>query len=113
MVDGLIIFISTLNSLDVFQVASRMIAPPGDPERSRLSVVCQNYAQVRYKYTLEGSAFVPPPDVKVGVVSLIPLKQPYIELPFELINRVVTTVMHGKRKEIQLVVSAIDPRYLI
>ena len=26
-----------------------MIAPPGDPERSRLSVVCQNYAQVRYK----------------------------------------------------------------
>ena len=78
-----------------------MIAAPGDPERSRLSVVCQNYAQVRYKYTLKGSAFVPPPDVEVGVVSLIPLKQPYIELPFGFVNRVVTTVMHGKKKEIQ------------
>ena len=27
------------------EVAHRMIAPPGDPQRSRLSVVCQNYAQ--------------------------------------------------------------------
>ena len=78
-----------------------MVAPPGDSERSRLSVVCQNYAQVRYPYTLPGTAFVPPPKVKVGVVSLVPLKQPYIDLPFEFVNRVVTTVMHGKKKEIR------------
>jgi len=91
------------------EVAHRMIAPPGDQERSRLSVVCQNYAQVRYKYTLDGSSFVPPPDVKVGVVSLVPLKQPYIDLPFEFVNRVVTTVMHGKRKEIKKTVGQLFP----
>ena len=43
------------------EVAHRMTAEPNDPERCRLSVMCQNYAKVEYLYTLPGGAFVPKP----------------------------------------------------
>ena len=32
-----------------------MAAEPNDPERCRLSVICQNYAQVEYLFTLPGN----------------------------------------------------------
>ena len=47
--------------------------------------------------------------MKVGVVSLTPLKKPYIDLLFEFVNRVVTTVMHGKRKAIQKTAGQLFP----
>lgn len=84
------------------EVALRMVAPPGDPERSRLSVVCQNWAHVNYAYNLPGGAFVPPPEVQVGVVKLTPLRQPYInEYPFSFINKVVTGIFSGKQKHLK------------
>ena len=39
-----------------------MIAAPGDPERSRLSVVCQNWARVNYEFMIPAGAFVPAPE---------------------------------------------------
>jgi len=36
------------------EVAHRMSADPMDPERCRLSVMCQNYANVEYLFTLPG-----------------------------------------------------------
>jgi len=84
------------------EVALRMVAPPGDPERSRLSVVCQNWAQVDYAYMLPGGAFVPPPEVQVGVVKLTPLKEPYISgFSFSFINKVVTAIFSGKQKQLK------------
>ena len=84
------------------EVAHRMVAPPGDPERSRLSVVCQNWAEVNYAYNLPGGAFVPPPEVEVGVVKLTPLKEPYINgFPFSFINKVVTAIFSGKQKQLK------------
>lgn len=84
------------------EVALRMAAPPGDPERSRLSVVTQNWAEVDYIYNLPGGAFVPPPDVEVGVVKLTPLIEPYISnLPFAFINKVVTAIFTGKQKQLK------------
>ncbi len=110
------------------EVAHRMGAIPGDPERSRLSFFCQNYAQVircqscvlslilrrtstqiRYKYRISGATFVPAPAVDVGVVSMIPLKRPYIDVPFQLLEKVVTTVMHGKNKTLRVTVGNLYP----
>ena len=45
------------------QVALRMCAPPKSSERCRLSVICQNWADIHYKFMLAGGAFVPPPEV--------------------------------------------------
>ena len=49
------------------EVAFRLIAPTGATERSRLSVMAQNYATVKYLYTLKGGAFVPKPKVGINV----------------------------------------------
>merc|ERR1719370_570984 len=35
------------------EVAERMIAEPGNPERSRLSVMCQNYCDVKYNFMIK------------------------------------------------------------
>merc|ERR1711997_783965 len=84
------------------EVALRMTAPPGNPERCRLSVIVQNWANVQYAYNLPGGAFVPAPEVEVGVVSLTPLRQPYIELPYETVDYVVNSLfLNGKNKYIR------------
>ena len=92
------------------EVAQRMAAPPGNPIRSRLSVVCQNWARVNLKFAIPGSAFVPKPDVDVAVVTLHPLTVPYIEHPFPVVNKVVTSVFHGKRKMLSSRIKRLFPK---
>ncbi len=91
------------------EVADRMIAQPTCTNRSRLSVLCQNWAQVRYKYTLSGGAFQPRPAVNVGVVELIPLKVPYINMPFSFVERVVTALYRDKQKYLKNTVKYLFP----
>jgi len=84
------------------EVAQRMAAPPGDPERSRLSTITQNWAEVDYIYNLPGGAFVPRPNVEVGIVKLTPHREPYIkDLSFTFINKVMTAIFHGKQKKLK------------
>jgi len=91
------------------EVAHRIIAAPGDPERCRLSVVCQNWARANYEFLIPGGAFVPPPKVEVGVVSFEPLVKPYIDLPFPLVNHVVTALFRGKKKQLNNVLKPLFP----
>ena len=92
------------------EVAERMVAPPGDKRRSRLSVMCQNWARVNYNFTIPGAAFVPKPEVNVGVVTFTPLVKPYIDLPFPMVERIITTIFHGKRKHLVNNLSALFPK---
>lgn len=81
------------------EVAARMIAAPEQPNRCRLSVIVQNWAEVDYVRTLKGGAFVPPPDVDVGIVKLVPHRQPYIQLPYPLVDSVISALfVSGKNK---------------
>merc|ERR1712083_2020 len=89
-----------------------MSAPPGDAERSRLSVMCQNWAAVKQNFIIPGGAFLPKPDVNVGVVTLTPLVVPYIDHPYQLVEKVVTTVFHGKRKNVINTIRNLFPRPL-
>lgn len=45
-----------------------------------------------------GKAFVPKPDVDVGVVRLTPLKKPIINLPFNVIEKVIRCVFSYRQK---------------
>jgi len=92
------------------EVVDRMVAPPGASCRSRLSVMCQNWADVQHRFTIPGRAFVPKPEVDVGVVTFTPLKQPYIDLPFPMIEKVVTTIFHGKQKQLRNTVGQLFPK---
>jgi len=95
------------------EVADRMVAPPGASCRSRLSVICQNWADVQQRFTIPGQAFVPKPEVDVGVVTFTPLKRPYIDLPFSLVEKVVTTIFHGKQKKLRNTVKQLFPKPMI
>lgn len=92
------------------EVAQRMSAPPGASCRSRLSVMCQNWAKVHQNFLIPGGAFLPKPDVNVGVVTLTPLTVPYIDLPWDTVNKVVTTVFNGKKKRLSNTVEKLFPR---
>lgn len=80
------------------EVAERLAANTGSKQRSRLSVMAQYLCNVRHIFTIPGRAFVPKPEVDVGVVHFTPLIQPKIEQPFKLVEKVVQNVFQFRRK---------------
>ncbi|XP_011734606.2 dimethyladenosine transferase 1, mitochondrial [Macaca nemestrina] len=80
------------------EVAERLAANTGSKQRSRLSVMAQYLCNVRHIFTIPGRAFVPKPEVDVGVVHFTPMIQPKIEQPFKLVEKVVQNVFQFRRK---------------
>ncbi|KAF9811205.1 hypothetical protein SFRURICE_002574 [Spodoptera frugiperda] len=80
------------------EVAERMAARILSDQRCRLSVMCQNWCNVNYKFDISGAAFLPKPDVDVGVVTLTPLKHPIIKLPFKMVEKVVRQIFSMRQK---------------
>ncbi|KAH8300552.1 hypothetical protein KR018_012240 [Drosophila ironensis] len=80
------------------EVAERICAPVGGEQRCRLSVMSQIWTEPVMKFTIPGRAFVPKPQVDVGVVKLIPLKRPKTQLPFPLVERVVRHIFSMRQK---------------
>lgn len=52
-------------------------------------------------YHITGRAFVPAPEVDVGVVHIVPRVQPLINLPFSLVEKVVRHIYHFRQKYIR------------
>ncbi|CAH1989583.1 unnamed protein product [Acanthoscelides obtectus] len=80
------------------EVGERMVATDSHPQRCRLSLMCQLWCKVDYKFTIPGKAFVPKPDVDVAVVTLEPLKYPLIDLPFKMVEKVIRTIFNMRQK---------------
>lgn len=80
------------------EVAERMAARILSSQRCRLSVMCQNWCTVKYKFDISGAAFLPKPDVDVGVVTLTPLKHPIIKQPFKMVEKVVRQIFSMRQK---------------
>ena len=80
------------------EVAERMVAEICTDQRCRLSIMCQYLCHVTHKFTIPGHIFQPSPDVDVGVVTFIPRKNPEIQLPFDLVEKVVRNTFHFRRK---------------
>ncbi|XP_071956732.1 dimethyladenosine transferase 1, mitochondrial-like [Antedon mediterranea] len=80
------------------EVAERLVAPANDVQRSRPSIMAQYLCSVKHCYDIPGAACVPKPKVDIGVVHLVPLKQPLINLPFKLVDKVVRSVFHFRQK---------------
>ncbi|KAK4317541.1 hypothetical protein Pmani_011385 [Petrolisthes manimaculis] len=92
------------------EVVQRMVAPPNHPQRCRLSVMCQNWCYVAHKFTIPGRAFVPKPDVDVGVAHFIPHQEPHIPLPFNLVEKVVRCIFSFRQKYCKRGVATLFPR---
>ncbi|CAD7080496.1 unnamed protein product [Hermetia illucens] len=80
------------------EVAERICAPIDHSQRCRLSVMSQIWTQPVFKFTIPGKAFVPKPEVDVGVVKLIPLKHPKTDLPFKLVEKVCRHTFSMRQK---------------
>uniref|UniRef100_A0A1B0BRU2 rRNA adenine N(6)-methyltransferase n=1 Tax=Glossina palpalis gambiensis TaxID=67801 RepID=A0A1B0BRU2_9MUSC len=80
------------------EVAERICAPLGHEQRCRLSVMSQIWTQPFLKFVIPGAAFVPKPEVDVGVVKLMPLKEPKTTLDFSLVEKVVRHIFNMRQK---------------
>ncbi|KAG8435101.1 hypothetical protein GDO86_013161 [Hymenochirus boettgeri] len=91
------------------EVAERLTASTRSPQRSRLSIMSQYLCSVKNCFTIPGRAFVPKPEVDVGVVKFTPLIRPQIEQPFKLVEKVVRCVFQFRRKYCHRGVSILFP----
>ncbi|KAL3315291.1 Dimethyladenosine transferase 1, mitochondrial [Cichlidogyrus casuarinus] len=82
------------------EVAERLIANPWEEQRSRLSIMAQNYCNVEYKRTISGKAFSPKAKVDVGVVKLTPYEKPIISTPYPYLHKLVKHAFIYRQKRI-------------
>lgn len=94
------------------EVADRLTCPPIHPERCRLSVLVQGYCHTKDCFTISGGAFVPAPDVDVGVVHIKPRIQPLFNQPFDLVEKVLRCLFNTKRKQISKTIKNLIPQNL-
>ncbi|XP_071035886.1 mitochondrial dimethyladenosine transferase 1 isoform X2 [Parasteatoda tepidariorum] len=80
------------------EVADRMVAEVGANCRCRLSVICQYLCHVDNLFTIPGRAFFPKPEVDVSVVRFTPRIRPLISQPFEIVNKVISTIFQHRQK---------------
>ena len=80
------------------EVADRLAARPGTPDYGRLSVIAQWLCDVRFEFTVDARAFVPPPQVTSAVVTLIPRAQPLAEAEWTALERVTAAAFGQRRK---------------
>lgn len=80
------------------EVAERIVAPILSSNRCRLSVMSQIWTRPQLRFTIPGTAFVPKPQVDVGVVTLVPLKVPMTNLPFDLVEKVIRHIFSMRQK---------------
>ena len=83
------------------EVAQRLVADTLGGQRSRFSIMAQHLCEVEHKFTIPGKAFLPPPDVNVGVVTFTPLKTPLIDLPYALVEKVVRHAFQFRQKMVK------------
>lgn len=83
------------------EVAERMIAGIAQDNRCRLSLMSQIWAKPELKFTIPGKAFVPKPEVDVGVITLVPLKTPGTDLPFDLVEKIMRYIFSMRQKFIR------------
>ncbi|MBI4362697.1 MAG: ribosomal RNA small subunit methyltransferase A [Euryarchaeota archaeon] len=83
------------------EFAERMVATPRTPGYSRLSVMAQHHARVRWMETLPPEAFTPPPRVHSAIVHLQPREPPYTVEDPGLFERLVRDLFGQRRKTLR------------
>jgi 16S rRNA (adenine1518-N6/adenine1519-N6)-dimethyltransferase len=82
-----------------YEVARRIIAPPGDSEYSRVSILVQQYCEVELVQRLPPSSFFPPPEVNSAVIRLVRRAQPAVACRnLQLMRQLVAAGFRQRRK---------------
>lgn len=91
------------------EVGDRIVAPPLDDQRCRLSVMSQIWTRPTLRFVISGKAFVPKPDVDVAVVRLDPLRVPLTTLPFDLVEKVIRYIFSMPQKYVRFGIANLYP----
>jgi dimethyladenosine transferase 1, mitochondrial len=91
------------------EVAERINAPFFANQRCRLSLMSQIWTKPELKFIIPGKAFVPKPNVDVGVVTLVPLVTPLTDLPFDLVEKVMRYIFSMRQKYVKRCVENLFP----
>lgn len=83
------------------EVAVRLAASPGGKEYGILSVLLQAWYNIEYLFTVDESAFIPPPKVKSGVIRLTYNGREELGCDSKLFKRVVKATFNHRRKTIR------------
>lgn len=94
------------------EVAERLSAPVLSRQRCRLSLMAQNWCNVHHVFNIPGKAFLPKPDVDVGVVKLVPLLSPVCDYEFHLVERICRTLFSSRQKHVLKTASLLFPKPL-
>ncbi|CAB0033609.1 unnamed protein product [Trichogramma brassicae] len=81
------------------EVADRLVAEVEQPHRCRLSVMAQAFTTPKLRFIIPGEAFVPKPDVDVGVVTFVPLARPRTRHEFKLFEKITRHMFSFKQKK--------------
>jgi dimethyladenosine transferase 1 len=83
------------------EVAERIVAPPCDPQRSRLSIMVQHLCNVKWGFILHSSNFVPRPKVEAVILRITPLVKPIIDVEYQVLEKIVKGLFQYRRKYIK------------
>jgi 16S rRNA (adenine1518-N6/adenine1519-N6)-dimethyltransferase len=84
------------------EVVDRMVAPPGNKQYGRLSVMVQYYCQVNSLFDVPPASFYPAPKVNSSIIRLVP----YAEPPFpaknkQFLDEIVREAFNQRRKTLR------------
>lgn len=97
-------YINVFNSITVMlqkEFAMRLVAKSGCKDYGRISVMCQLLCNIKYEFTVNPQAFVPPPKVDSSVINIIPLAQPRFEYSHPHLIELTRFVFSYRRKQMQ------------
>lgn len=91
------------------EFAKRMLAAPGTPDYSRLSVMAQYHTDIEMLEQVPPSAFKPQPRVKSAILKLTPRKAPYHVNNLDFFNRLLKVVFGQRRKMLKNSITSAIP----
>ena len=80
------------------EVAERLVAPPGNKDYGRLSILTQWRTRPRILFDVSPQAFTPPPKVTSAIVRIEPLPQPIADARLEDLEAVTKAAFGHRRK---------------
>ncbi|KAL6267470.1 hypothetical protein P5V15_000546 [Pogonomyrmex californicus] len=80
------------------EVAERLVAREMDQQRCRLSVMAQTWTFPILRFIIPAKAFVPKPEVDVGVVSFTPLVNPRTQHDFKFFEKITRHIFSFRQK---------------
>lgn len=94
------------------ELADRIISDVMEPSRNRLSVMVQLFCVAKKKMEILGRDFYPKPKVDVGLMRLVPLRNPLVpqDIPFKVVEKLVRCMFHCRSKKLSVSCKILFPK---